>query len=189
MLYQMLRPASKPAPPPPMHYFDSAELLLRLQAQGHSRAEMSRLTGLTIPQLTERMRLADLDEGLRACLRLEGVPEKIALILLRLPDPVTRRRMAHRIVRERLCIRDAGLLVDAARRGAYRREEAPVRQQHVVAVIRDVRPYRNAIRDIAEQMKTAGVRATFTERKSGGMLELTVSYPARRRRMERYHSM
>ena len=70
MLYPKLRSAPKPAPPP-MHYFDSAEMLLRLQAQGHSRADMSRLTGLTIPQLTERMRLIDLDEGLRAHLRRE----------------------------------------------------------------------------------------------------------------------
>lgn len=188
MLYPKLRSAPKPAPPP-MHYFDSAEMLLRLQAQGHSRADMSRLTGLTIPQLTERMRLIDLDEGLRAHLRREGVPERIALILLRLPDPVTRRRMAHRIIREHLCIRDAALLVASARRSSPRREEAPAPRQHVIAVIRDVRPYRNAIRDIAEQMKTAGVRATFTERRTGGMQELTVAYPARRRRTERYHSM
>ena len=31
MLYQMLRPAQKPDPPP-MHYLDSADLLYRLQA-------------------------------------------------------------------------------------------------------------------------------------------------------------
>ena len=182
MMYQALpRP---PAPPP--HYFDSAEALLRLQGEGRSLAEMARLTGLTIPQVTARLRLTTLDAGLRTLLRREGVPEKIALTLVALPDPVTRRRMALRIIRERLCIRDAALLVASARRRCPRSE--PPRQR-VITVMRDVRPYRNAIRDIAEQMKTAGVRATFTERKSGGMLELTVSYPARRRRMERYHSM
>ena len=79
------------------------------------------------------------------------------------------------------------LLVASAGRRTPKRQEAP--RQRVITVMRDVRPYRNAIRDIAEQMQTAGVRATFTERKSGGMLELTVSYPARRRRMERYHSI
>lgn len=182
MMYQALSrpPASSP------HYFDSAEILLRLQGEGRSLAEMARLTGLTAPQVTARLRLTALDAGLRTLLRREGVPEKIALTLVALPDPVTRRRMALRIIRERLCIRDAALLVASARRRCPRPE--PPRQR-VITVMRDVRPYRNAIRDIAEQMKTAGVRATFTERKSGGMLELTVSYPARRRRMERYHSM
>jgi hypothetical protein len=148
---------------------------------------MARLTGLTIPQVTARLRLTTLDAGLRALLRREGVPEKIALTLVALPDPVTRRRLALRIIRERLCIRDAALLVASAGRRTPKRQEAP--RQRVITVMRDVRPYRNAIRDIAEQMQTAGVRATFTERKSGGMLELTVSYPARRRRMERYHSI
>lgn len=188
MLYQMLRPAPKTAPPIAVHYFDSADMLMRMQAEGQSRADMSRLTGLTIPQLTQRLRLLELDEGLRVYLRQEGVPENIALTLLRLPDPVTRRRLAHRIVRERLCIRDAALLVNAAKRRCPRREHVQ-HEQRVITVIRDVRPYRNAIRDIAEQMKTAGVRATFTERKTGGMLELTIAYPARRRRTERYHSM
>lgn len=187
MLYPKLT-AQMPAPKPPMHYFDSAELLLRLQAQGHSRAELSRITGLTIPQLTDRMRLSDLDDGLRAYLRREGVPEKIAIYLLRLPDPVTRRRLAHRIVKERLCIRDAGLLIASARRSVPRHEEVSEHQQHVITLIRDVRPYRNAIRDIVEQMKTAGVRVNLTERRLDGMQELTIVYPTRRRRTERYQA-
>lgn len=172
--------------PPPLHYFDSAEELLRLQAQGYSLAEMATRTGLTIPHLSARLRLVELDEGLRMLLRREGVPEKIALTLLALPDPLTRRRLAMRIIRERLCVRDASLLVQAARRQQSRQETPKTR---VITVVRDVRLYRNAIRDIAEQMKTAGVRATFTERRTGGMQEMTVSYPTRRRRVERFHSM
>lgn len=188
MLYQMLRPKPRPAEPPEVHYFDSSELLLRMQAEGRSRAEMARMTGLPVVQVLNRLRLHELDEGLRFYLRQEGVPEGIALTLLRLPDPLSRRRMAQRIVQERLCIRDAALLVASARRKCS--QQPPLRcEQRVITVIRDIRPYRNAIRDIAEQMKTAGVRATFTERRTGGMLELTVAYPARRRRTERYHAM
>lgn len=192
MLYTKLlrQPRQRPmAPPVELHYLDSAELLLRLQAQGYSRADMAGMTGLSMPQMMERVRLNELDEGLRAYLRREGVPERIAMILLRLPDEVSRRRLAHRIVAERLCIRDAGLLAASAQRRGARAAEEPVRARRVVTLIRDVRPYRNAIRDIAEQMKTAGVRATFSERRTGGMQELTVSWPARRRRTERYHAM
>lgn len=170
----------------PLHYFDSAELLHRLQAEGYTRADMARMTSLTVPQVLDRLRLLNLDEGLRTYLRQENAPESIALLLLMLPDPLIRRRMARRIVAEHLCIRDARLLVRSAMRHAVCDE--PVRS-HVVAVIRDIRLYRNAIRDIAEQMKSAGVRASFTERRAGGMQELTVAYPARRRRTERYHSM
>ena len=190
MLYEPIqRRKSDIEPAPlPLHYFDAAEALHHLQMEGHSWAEIARIAGLTVPQSMARMRLLQLDAGLRDFLRREHAPEKIALLLLLLPDPVSRRRMAHRIARERLCIRDAALLVRSAQRHCrVIQEEVP--PQRVITAIRDVRLYRNAIRDIAEQMKTAGVRASFSERKTGGMQELTVAYPTRRRRTERYHSM
>jgi len=191
MLYEPMRrrkPDIEPAPLP-LHYFDAAEMLQHLQLEGHSWAEMARMTGLTVPQTMARLRLLQLDIGLRDYLRREHAPEKIALLLLTLPDPVTRRRMAHRIVRERLCIRDAALLVRSALRHCRTKQEEAPAPQRVITAIRDVRLYRNAIRDIAEQMKTAGVRASFSERITGGMQELTVAYPTRRRRTERYQSM
>ncbi len=172
-------------PAPPLHYLDSADQLAGLCAQGLSRSEMARIAGLSIPQVTERLHLAEMDPGLQLLLRREGVPERIAATLLMLPDPLSRRRLAMRIVRERLCVRDAALLVRSARR---RLPQAEPRQK-VVTLIRDVRPYRNAVRDIAEQMKKAGVRASFTERKRGRMQELTIAYSARRRRTERFRSL
>ncbi len=171
-------------PAPPLHYLDSADQLAKLCAQGLSRLEIARTLGLSIPQVTERLRLSELDAGLQLLLRREGVPERIAATLLILPDPLSRRRLAMRIVRERLCVRDAALLVRSARR----RLPQPEHRQKVVTLIRDVRPYRNAVRDIAEQMQKAGVRASFTERKMGRTQELTISYSARRRRTERFRS-
>ena len=191
MLYEPMRrrkPDIEPAPLP-LHYFDAAEMLQHLQSEGHSWAEMARMTGLTVPQTMARLRLLQLDLGLRDYLRREHAPEKIALLLLTLPDPVTRRRMAHRIVRERLCIRDAALLVCSALRHCRTKQEEAPAPQRVITAIRDVRLYRNAIRDIAEQMKNAGVCASFSERRTGGMQELTVAYSTRRRRTERYQSM
>lgn len=188
MLHALFRPAPmRPRPMTEMHYFDSAAMLSHLYAAGNTLADMAQSTGLTAQQIVDRMRLLELDEGLRLMLRQAGAPEKIAWLLLRLPDPVSRRRVAQRIIRERLCIRDAALLVEVARK--QRSAPQPEHGQHVIKMIRDVRPFRNAIRDIAGQMNAAGVRATFTERRSGGMQELTVSYPARRRRTERFHAM
>jgi len=188
MLHALFRPEPhRPRPMAQMHYLDSAAMLSYLHAAGNSLAELAQQTGLTAQQVVERMQLLSLDEGLRLTLRQEGVPERIAWLLLQLPDPLSRRRMAQRIIRERLCIRDAALLVEAAKN--HRSVPAPSSGQHVIRVIRDVRPFRNAIRDIAGQMNAAGVRATFSERRTGGMQELTVSYPARRRRVERFHAM
>ncbi len=191
MLYSALfRPVPpRPRPMTEMHYLDSAAMLAHLHAAGNSLADVALRTGLTPQQALDRMRLLELDEGLRLTLRQEGVPEKIAWLLLRLPDPITRRRMAQRIIRERLCIRDAALLIEASKNRRIVPVPTPSSGQHVIKVIRDVRPFRNAIRDIAGQMNAAGVRATFSERRTGGMQELTVAYPARRRRTDRYQSM
>lgn len=188
MLYaRMFRPAPpRPRPAYEMHYLDSAVMLWQLQSTGRTVAELAQMAGLTAQQVVDRLHLLSLEEGLRAYLRREGVPEKTALLLLQLPDPVTRRRMAQRIVAERLCIRDASLLVASA---MNRRPPVQPHGQHVIKVIRDIRPFRNAIRDIAGQMNAAGVRATFSERRTGSMQELTVAYPARRRRVERHQSM
>lgn len=186
MMYRIQHRRKHHEAPPPLHYFDSAEELMCLRSQGYSLAAMAAQTRLSIPQVTARLHLLELDEGLRTLLRQERAPERIALLLLKLPDPLTRRRLAHKIVRERLCIRDAALLVQSAGRSQPHRT---AREPRIITAIRDVRLYRNAIRDIAEQMKTAGVRATYIERRTGGMQEMTVSYPARRRRVERYHAM
>lgn len=192
MLY--LKP-QRPMPPDlsqaaALHYLDCAEMLLRLQGEGTNRADLARLTGLTVQQVMDRMALLGLEYGLRTYLRRENVPERIALALLMLPDALTRRRVAGRIVRERLCIRDARLVILSARRKCARMcQEQRQHSQRVITLIRDVRPYRNAIRDIAGQMNAAGVQATFTEQRVGGRMELTITYPARRRRVQRCQSM
>lgn len=191
MLYEPIRrrkPEIDPQPLP-LHYFDSAEVLLRLQEEGYSWAEISRMAGLTVPQAMARVQLVQLEAGLQDFLRQEQAPEKISMLLLSLADPVTRRRMAQRIARERLCIRDATLLVCSARKHYRTPLPEPAPERRVMTAIRDVRLYRNAIRDIAEQMKNAGVRATFSERRSGSVQEMTIAYSARRRRMDRYQSM
>lgn len=168
------------------HYLDSAELLSRLRAEGRSRAEMAGMLGLTVQQVIERLQLMTLEESLRGYLRREGVPERTALTLLLVPDELTRRRLAMRIVRERLCVRDAALLAEAASR---RCEAMLGRRQRVITAIRDTRPFHNAIREIAGQMNAAGVNATFTEERHGGMMEMKVAYPLRRRRTERHQAM
>ncbi len=174
-----------------LHYLEQAELLAMLNTRcAMSRAEMSRATGWPVALIQRRMSLTGLESGLRAALKAEGAPEPIAAALLRLPDEITRRRVARRIIRERLCIRDAALLVDAAlRRYKPAAGGVPEHRGRVISLVRDHRPYRNAIRDIAMQMQHAGVRADFTERKTGGKLEWTVTLPVRRRRTERCQSM
>lgn len=186
-----------------LHYLEEATAMCALNEQhGMSRGDISRLMNLHPQAVAEQMRLTSLDDELCAFLMEEGVPLCIALTLLRLPDERARMTVACRIARERLCVRDAALLVSAALsrpstfKGVGNRENSvdmPGNSQnptrHVIGAIRDQRLYLNAIRDIAGQMRSAGVDAVVTEQCSGGRLAVTVSIPTRRRRTARYQSM
>ena len=186
-----------------LHYLEEAAALCALNEQhGMTRGDLASLLQLHPQAVSEQMRLSTLDEELCAFLMEEEVPLSIALTLLRLPDDRLRMSVAFRIVRERLCVRDAALLVTAALRkpaalnneGVGNRENGDSENSHnhtrnVISAIRDQRLYLNAIRDIAGQMCAAGVEAVVTEQRSGGRLELTVSIPVRRRRAARYQSM
>lgn len=183
-----------------MHYLAEAEALRALcQSHGMSPEKIAAALGRPVPAVERQLRLTEFGDDLRALLMEECVPLRIALTLLRLPDEASRMDAALRIARERLCIRDSGLLVSAMLRARRKQGPAPAelepsRQERpcgrrVIRVIRDQRLYLNAIRSLAGQMQAAGFHATLEERRIRGQLEMTISVPVRRRRAARYQSM
>jgi len=184
-----------------MHYLAEAEAL-RALCQTHGTPPERIAAALSIPTaaVEKQLRLTEFGDELRALLMEECVPLRIALVLLRLPDDAARLDAATRIARERLCIRDSALLVNALLK-AQRHQPAVAETEsrpagserpkgrRVISVIRDQRLFLNAIRNIAGQMQAAGFRATVEERRNRGQLEMTISVPMRRRRAARYQSM
>lgn len=170
-----------------LHYLEEASVLCLLNSRhGYARETLARVTGEPVQAVTDRMRLNALGEEVRVCLLEEGLPERAALALLRLDDEALRLRVARKAARERLCIREVELLVAAAgRRAAAEKPRAPGHGR-VISLVRDPRLYVNAIRRITEQMRSAGVAATITERRDGGCVEVTVRLPLRRRRAARW---
>lgn len=187
-----------------LHYLEEADALGVLQRRdGISGGELAAMTGLHPRLIQEELRLCAFGEELRMLLMDEGVPLSVALTLLRLPDDRARLHAGIRIVRERLGVRDAALLV-CAMQGRLQTPEASDAdpptdlwaeensQNHtgkVIGVMRDQRLYLNAIRDIAGQMQSAGVDATLREQRIGGRLEMLISVSTRRRRAARHQSM
>jgi len=194
-----------------LHYLEAARAMQVLcERHGMTRGALANLLGLHPQTITDQMRLASLDEELQAFLMDEGMPLSIALTLLRLPDDRIRMSIAGRIAREQLCVRDAVLLATAVltrpssvapceKEGVRIRESELLRYRikessrndtgRVIGVMRDRRLYLNAIRDIAGQLRSAGVDAILTEKQIGSRMELTVSVPLRHRRGSRYQSM
>lgn len=164
-----------------MHYLEEAAALKQLQEQhGFSRDELSRMLGCTAANVAQRAALAELDEELKRFLLEQGMPERYARTLAKLPDRRARMRIARQAAEEKLCVRDVELLVSSAR------ARLPVPQitgGRTIALMRDHRLYLNAIRSIVAQMQEAGIDATACERTLEGSVELTLRMPTRRRRI------
>ena len=187
-----------------MHYLEEAEILNTLSGRyGVQIREMAKCLGRHPQMVADQIRLSDYEPELMAFLLEEGVPMEIALTLLPLPS-ARRLPVLRRIAREQLCVRDAALLVTAAlRRQPVVQEppapmpEMPVRAAkkprkttgRIINMVRDHRIYLNAFRDIAGQMREAGLNANLTERRIGCRVEVTISLSTRRRRAARYQSM
>lgn len=201
-----------------MHYLEEAEALQVLhEVHRLPWPDLAEALVRGAEALEAQARLAVLTDEMKALLLEEGVPMAIALLLLRLPDDDSQMAMAERIARERLCVRDSALLIAATLRkqkdgvgnrensmnGVTMREKMCGNQNAVeywakqqasgerkkIGIVRDVRLYLNAIRDITAQMQASGFRATVAERRVDGQTEFVIRVPVRRRRMERHQSM
>ncbi len=165
-----------------MHYLDEAKTMAQLMQTGAmTREDLARQLGLTSATVREKLRLADLDEGLRILIMEEGLPERTAHALLRLPDHRARMAIALQAAREHLGARDVELLVSAAQ---SRLPVPPIPGGRTITLMRDHRLYLNAIRAIAAQMKEAGIAAQLSERTLPDAIEVTLRLPTRRRRSE-----
>ena len=143
------------------------------------RESLARNLGMTSATLREKLRLLELEEGLCILLVEQGLPERVARALLRLPDNRARMSIALQAAREHLTVRDVELLVAAAQ---TKLPVPPVPGGRTITLMRDHRLYLNAIRAIAAQMEEAGLNAQMTERTLPDAVEVTLRLPTRRRR-------
>lgn len=163
-----------------LHYLEEADAMKRLlERHGFTRDELARSLGCTAASVAQRIRLAELDGELQAFLLEQGLPERYAHALVKLPHRRARMSIARQAVRERLCVRDVELLVASAQ---TRLPVPPLPGGRTITLVRDHRLYLNAIRSIVAQMQEAGIEATTAERTLDGSVEVVLHLPTRRRR-------
>lgn len=128
--------------------------------------------------LRRKLRLLTLDEETRAALRDGGLGEAHAQLLLRLQAPGARARLARQAAEKRLTVKQLEDLVE----GMLQRMPVPMpREGRVKPAIRDHRLYLNAIRDIVEQMQSAGLQAQMQTAQGASLLEVRITVPVLRR--------
>lgn len=165
-----------------MHYLEEADACRRLVEEGMTREQLARCLGRTPTLVSQKLRLTELDEELRAFLIEQALPEGYARALSRLPDAQGRLAIARQAVAQRLCIRDVELLVTAA---MARLPVPPPTGGRTISLMRDHRLYLNAIQAIIAQMEEAGIAPEVKQTRFGDYVELTLRIPVRRPRMPR----
>ena len=165
-----------------LHYLEQAHALQTLSVTyGCNREELARAMGTTAAAVSARIHLTALDGELQIFLMEEGVSERVAQALLRLPDREARMLIARKAAAQRLSVREVEALVGSA---MNRLPVPPLTGGRTIYRMRDYRLYLNAVRSIIAQMKEAGVDAACEEHQSADRVEVTLSISTRRRRSD-----
>ncbi|MCH5287078.1 MAG: ParB/RepB/Spo0J family partition protein [Christensenellaceae bacterium] len=166
-----------------LHYLEQAHALQSLSTvYGCNREELARALGTTAAVVSARIHLVALDEELQIFLMEEGVPERIAQALLRLPDREARMLIARKAAAQGLSVREVEALISSA---INRLPVPPMPGGRTIYRMRDHRLYLNAIRSIIAQMREAGVEVAADEHQAADRVEITLAISTRRRRSER----
>ena len=165
-----------------LHYLEQAHALQALSVSyGYNREELARTLGTTAATVSARIHLVALDQALQVFLMEEGLPERIAQALLRLPDKQARMLIARKAAAQRLSVREVEALISSA---MNRLPVPPLPGGRTIYRMRDHRLYLNAIRSIVAQMREAGVTVTADEHQLADRVEVTLSISTRRRRSD-----
>ena len=166
-----------------LHYLEQAHALQALSTvYGCNREELARALGTTAAAVSARIHLVALDEELQILLMEEGVSERIAQALLRLPDREARMLIARKAAAQCLSVREVEAMVSSS---LNRLPVPPMPGGRTIYRMRDHRLYVNAIRSIVAQMEEAGVQVALDERQAADHVEITLAISTRRRRSER----
>lgn len=137
---------------------------------GCTQEEAAKRLGLAQPTLNNKLRLLALsDEQQNYCVA-NGLTERHARAVLRLPEAEQRSRALARFVEKKMNARQADEYVESCLR-----QKKPVRRP--VPMVRDVRIFVNTINKAVRLMVDAGVPAHTTRREGEGFVEYTVHIP------------
>ena len=135
---------------------------------GFSQEALASRIGKTQGAIANKLRLLRLDEGVREAVRKLSLSERQARALLKLPAGKEQLEAAEAMARQGLNAPRSEAMGEEMLRALRANGAAPRRR--MLVVVRDWRPYLNAIRDIARQMQDAGLDVEMETEQPGAEL-------------------
>ena len=158
-----------------IHYLDEAAAYRSLLEESHWTAQrLSERIGRTPATLSRKMRLLELDDRAAQCLRENGLCERYAQALLRVPGQQGRLRILRHVTEEGLSVKETEKLID----DVLSRMPVPMNGgRRMKPLMRDYRLYVNAIRGIVEQMGDAGLDGQMQVKVGRHVAEVRIVIP------------
>lgn len=153
-----------------LHYFEEAEAYADLIQRGMTQEALARRIGKSPSGVANKLRLLRLSPETRRLLLEEGLSERHARALLSLPEENARLRAARQAARLHLTVRETETLVNRMQK----RLPVTPPERKVISLVRDTRPYLNAIRGVVRQMQDTGMDALFESREDDGWIEMKI---------------
>jgi len=156
-----------------LHYFDEAEGILQLMhAHRLTQEQVAQQLGKQQSTIANKLRLLRLSPEVRRVLMANGLTERHARAILRLPDEAAQLRLLEKIVDNGLNVRETDLLVERE----LSREPAAMVSRRPRAVT-DWRGADTAIRQTVNALCLAGLSAECRTRDLGDAIEISVTVP------------
>lgn len=153
----------------PAHYIDEAEKLdAILRKNGLSVHELSGMLGITAYALSTKLRLMRIPQPTRRLIREQDISERFARLLIKLNDASDQLAAAQKIAEKRMSLTEAETMIDSLIRNN------PLERRRVTGIVRDHRPYVNAMRELTDQMRRTGFDASIDVRETDGSVEVLV---------------
>ena len=152
-----------------LHFLDEAAAYARaMRLCGLSQEALASRIGKTQGAIANKLRLLRLDENVREAVRRLRLSERQARALLKLPAGKEQTEAAAIMAQQGLNAPRSEAMVEEMLRALRANGAAPRRR--MLVVVRDRRPYLNAIRDIARQMQDAGLDVEMETEQPGAEL-------------------
>lgn len=156
-----------------LHVFEEAEGIRRLMEDwGVTQEEAARRLGKSQSAIANKLRLLRLTSEERKCIVENGLSERHARAILRIPQEDVRKKLLAQVVEKGLTVRQTEELVEKT---LEEKTAKPARGRTFIA--KDIRIFLNTIDHAIRTMQDAGILAQADRKDMGDYLEYTVKIP------------
>ncbi len=157
-------------------YIEEAEAFCTLISDhGITQEELALRVGKAQSTIANKIRILKLSPEVRRLLLENGLSERHARALLKLPDEKTRLHALNIIIRKGLNVSSSEELVTELLNEQDKEKTLPSKKN--IRIIQDVRIFSNTIRQAVDMMKRSGIHAETLKNENEEFIEYTIKIP------------